>query len=173
MAEWSMAGVVVDHVDHPTESYVEGGLVVLKSRLLGAVGIVAVIGGVLVAQTSSSPAFEVASIKIPSVEGSFSVQVQPGGRFTAANMPLMDLIGMAYGIPAAFARARIVGGPAWITVDRFDIAAKTRGNWAGDAFSQHLPAMLRTLLESRFAFKAHTEPRQLPAYGLLSLGRTA
>jgi hypothetical protein len=34
-----------------------------KSRLLGAVGIVAVVGGVLAAQTPASPAFEVASLK--------------------------------------------------------------------------------------------------------------
>jgi hypothetical protein len=35
----------------------------VKSRLLGTVGIVAVVGGALVAQTPSSPTFEVASVK--------------------------------------------------------------------------------------------------------------
>ncbi len=94
------------------------------------------------------------------------MQIQAGGRFTAANMPLVDLIGMAYGMPAAFARARIVKGPTWIATDQFDIAARAHGNLSADAFSHQLPAMLRALLESRFALQAHTEPRQQLAYGL-------
>jgi hypothetical protein len=36
----------------------------LQARLLGAVGIVAVVGGVLAAQAPAPPAFEVASIKL-------------------------------------------------------------------------------------------------------------
>ncbi len=54
--------------------------VMLKSRLLGAVGIVAVVGAVLVAQTPAGRAFEVASVK-PNGSGvaGGSSAFQPGG----------------------------------------------------------------------------------------------
>ena len=58
---------------------------------------------------------------------------------------------------------QIVGGPAWINTDRFDINAKAEGNPPADG----LNAMLRQLLADRFALKVHTEQREVDVYTLV------
>src|SRR5229473_229703 len=83
----------------------DGGLSMVKSRLLGAVGIVVVIGGmagVLVAQTPESPAFEVASIKANPTDRYclFDVLV-PQHRVMIKACPLDRLILRAYGLDVA------------------------------------------------------------------------
>ena len=62
---------------------------------------------------------------------------------------------------------QIIGGPHWMTIDRFDIEAK------GDqgATREQVLLMLRSLLEDRFRFRFHRETRDLPAY-ILTLARS-
>src|SRR6188508_2982567 len=68
-----------------------------------------------------NPQFEVASIKPnKSGDGRVMLGVQPGGRFTATNVPLRLLIRNAYQLQDF----QIVGGPSWIADERFDIVAK-------------------------------------------------
>src|SRR5580693_2619768 len=63
--------------------------------------------------------FEVASVKANrSGDGRASVEVR-GGRFTARDVPLRDLIRTAYGT-----QVQLVGAPNWIASDRFDIVAQ-------------------------------------------------
>src|ERR1700730_1378411 len=71
------------------------------------------------------PAFEVASIR-PSAPGGrgVSLQIAPGGRFTATNASLRSLIKMAY-VVRDF---QISGGPGWLDSDRFNITSKAEGN---------------------------------------------
>ncbi len=155
-----------------------------KKLLLAAAGIVIVgtplgLGAVSAAQlkgqslarsqeTAASPAqeFEVASVK-RNASGNNFVQLggDPGGRFTATNVPLKLLIRQAYQLQDS----QIVGGPNWINTDRFDIIAKAPGPLA-------LPApggspgpfqlMMRALLADRFKLAVHTESRELPIYTL-------
>ena len=67
------------------------------------------------------PQFEVASIKPnKSGDGRVMIGMQPGGRFTATNVPLRMLIRNAYQLQDS----QIVGGPDWISNDRYDIVAK-------------------------------------------------
>src|SRR5215831_10502467 len=68
--------------------------------------------------------FEVASIKVnrsgpPRVQRNPLVYA-PGGRFTATNVTLVDVIVRVY--PTR--RIQMEGGPDWIDSDRFDIVAK-------------------------------------------------
>ena len=75
----------------------------VKSRLLGAVGIVAVVVGMagMSAQTPPSPAFEVASVKrrpSPDFRGQ-QLQFLPGGRLVIRNMPLGLIVARAYDVP--------------------------------------------------------------------------
>src|SRR5689334_3594404 len=68
------------------------------------------------------PAFEVASVKIhPATPGPFrsSSNVGPGG-IDYVNVNLKGCIRNAYGVEAY----RIIGGPDWLTSERYDIAAK-------------------------------------------------
>jgi uncharacterized protein (TIGR03435 family) len=143
-----------------------------KPSLLVSVGIVAIAGAmsgvVLPAQTPPAPAFEVASIK-PDKSGelSESVNLTPGGEFTATHFTLQLLIGMAYGTGGPLPSYRMAGGPGWIGTDRFDIIAKmpSAGGTPAESF-----VMLRTLLAERFRLVAHHESRELPIFALVTDG---
>jgi uncharacterized protein (TIGR03435 family) len=132
----------------------------LNSRLLGAVGIVAVVGGIVgvrAAQTPARPAFEVASVKQNKSGKPGFVGGQDGStEFRVTNIPLRVLISQAYGIR----RSELIGGPAWLDTDRFDILGKMAR--PGSAFP-----MLQTLLADRFKLVTHTESRELPIYALI------
>src|SRR5262245_45774030 len=103
------------------------------SFLAGLGGIVAIAGGSstwIAAQAPATPLqFEVASIKPnKSGPGPQRIGFQPGGRFVATNIPVRDLISIAYGQPQPLPNFHILGGPGWITSDRFDITAKAEGD---------------------------------------------
>jgi uncharacterized protein (TIGR03435 family) len=69
--------------------------------------------------------FEVASIK-PNTSGGQNVRIgiQPGGRFTATNVPLAMLIRNAYRLQ----QFQLVDPPKWADEERFDISAKAEGD---------------------------------------------
>jgi uncharacterized protein (TIGR03435 family) len=85
--------------------------------------------------------------------------MQPGGRFTAVNVPVRMLIRNAYQLQDA----QLIGGPTWITTEKFDINAKAEGN----PTSAQLQEMLRALLVERFGLVLHQESRELPVYVLV------
>src|SRR6266550_5530622 len=77
---------------------------------------------VLVAQ--GDPTFEVASVKQnTSGDGRILIQMLPGNRINVTNVPARQLIAQAYQLQ----QFQLVGGPAWLTNDRFDIVAKLAG----------------------------------------------
>jgi len=107
--------------------------------------------------------FEVASIR-PNKSGSNRVNLNPlpGGRFTAVNVSVMDLVAAAYGSGLPFPRSGILNAPAWMSRDRFDIVAKAEGNPAVEEIAR----MLRPLLAERFHLSLHEETRERPIYTL-------
>lgn len=122
--------------------------------------------------TEKLPAFEVASIK-PNVSGGDgeSSGFQPG-RFTATNASVKTLLEYnAYGISSS----QIVGGPGWLSSEKFDISAK-----ADDATVEHMKAlsrehktelqhqMVQQLLAERFKLAVHWETKELPVYALVA-----
>jgi uncharacterized protein (TIGR03435 family) len=118
-------------------------------------------GGVLGAQTPSSPAFEVASVK-PNKTGDQRVMIgiQPGGRFNASNVPLRMLLRQAFNVQ----EFQLVGGPDWLGSERFDVVAKApEGDFNADA----MRPMLRALLVERFKLAFHNETRDMPVYALV------
>ena len=133
----------------------------MKSSTL-LVAIVASVCVTLGAQ-SDDLKFEVASIK-PNKSDSNHVNItpQPGGRFTATNVSVMDLVAIAYGTSGPFPRSGIINGPSWMSRDRFDIVAKADGHPTQVEFSR----MLRPLLAERFRLAVHTETRERPIYTL-------
>src|SRR5579872_6853455 len=69
--------------------------------------------------------FEVASVKpntsgVPSGPWKNPITFLPGGRFTATNATLVDIITQVY----QTRRIQMQGGPDWIDSERFDIIAK-------------------------------------------------
>jgi Protein of unknown function (DUF3738) len=103
------------------------------------------------------PAFEVASIR-PSAPGGrgVSLQIAPGGRFTAENASLRSLIKMAYGVRDF----QISGGPGWLDSDKFNINSKAEGNPSED----QVRLMVQTLLSNRF--KLDGPPRNAGIHGV-------
>jgi uncharacterized protein (TIGR03435 family) len=87
-----------------------------------------------------------------------NILVHPGGRFTAENVSLRDLIRAGYDIPPWM----LAGGPTWMTTDHFDIVAKAPGN---PTQRETLP-MIRALLADRFKLVVRRDPREVPAFAL-------
>ena len=114
------------------------------------------------------PAFEVASIKLNDAcagrrgrGGGFS----PNGYSTSC-IPLRVLIRIAYGKPAyGLANPRqleVLGGPAWLDSEVYDVIAKGPDGASLDRTFD----MIQTLLEDRCKLKVHKERREAPVYSL-------
>jgi uncharacterized protein (TIGR03435 family) len=102
--------------------------------------------------------FEVASIK-RNLSGSRPWLVPPaGGRFTAINVTLKLLMGLAW-------PQRISGGLSWVFTDGYDIAAKEPERTVSDA---EFSLMMQNLLKDRFGLRAHTETHEARVYVLTS-----
>jgi uncharacterized protein (TIGR03435 family) len=109
---------------------------------------------------SARPEFEVASVKPDNSNGRVILIPPVGGRFTATNVSLKMLIGLAYNVR----NFQLTGGPVWIDSARFDVDARAvNSNIAQDQF----PQMLQGLLEDRFQLTVHRETREMPVYTLL------
>jgi uncharacterized protein (TIGR03435 family) len=110
----------------------------------------------------ASPKFEVVSIKEnksgpPNARGDrFATVFYPGGRFTARNATLHDLVLSAY--RDEFPASRVSGFADWMMQRRFDVDARLE---AGDVptsetprvSQQQLQLMVRSMLEDRFALR--------------------
>jgi len=152
---------------------------VLKRALLAMVGIAAVGGPLAIgvvnaprlrAQTASlrigEQKFEVASVKPNgSGDGPNRLALQPGGRITAENMSLRNLVRFAFQVQDF----QLVGGPEWIAKERFDIVAKAEHDITPAPPGTTGPGqlMLRSLLADRFKLAIHQEKRELPVYALV------
>ena len=102
--------------------------------------------------------FEVVSVRPNNSGGSLSwYKASRRGLFLFENASALELILLAYK-PVV----RPLGGPNWISQDRFDVRATTTG---ADP-SQH-PLMLQSLLEDRFALRLRREIQNVPAYALV------
>jgi uncharacterized protein (TIGR03435 family) len=112
--------------------------------------------------------FEVASIKPgdPSPQ-LIDSQVLPGGRFTATNLTLKELIGFAYDLRPG---SPVLGGPGWAGSDRFSIEAKADNTipfpLGPDGIARIRP-MVQSLLEERFKLRVHMETKEEPVYELV------
>jgi uncharacterized protein (TIGR03435 family) len=145
-----------------------------KSHVPVAVAVLCAAGIVhtLAAQTSSSLAFEAASIK-PNNSSSLGRRFgNPSDRFVATNQTLWALIAVAYGAPGflqqPLADYQISGGPKWINSDRFDVEAKAAGDVVrGSVGTRRKQLMLQTLLAQRFKLAVHHEMKDMPVYALV------
>jgi uncharacterized protein (TIGR03435 family) len=110
--------------------------------------------------SAADPVFEVATVKLsaPDAKGR-GIRMQ-GSNVSLLNMTLMDLVTLAYDVHAH----QIIGAPAWSTVQRYDITAKSEGE--GQPDEEQLKVMLRKLLAERFHLALQREQRELPVYSL-------
>jgi uncharacterized protein (TIGR03435 family) len=120
---------------------------------------------------AQAQSFEVASIRQNNSGSTSSAMGPRGTRLVATNVSLRALLLFAFAPPdGQFFDAQIVGGPAWLSTERFDIEAKPAGG-AAVLPGEQTKAMLRALLASEFKLNAHRETRDLPVYTLVRSGK--
>lgn len=108
---------------------------------------------------SERKSFEVATIK-PNKSGEMrvSMRIIPGGAYEAFNVTLGAMIRQAYRLQDF----QLIGAPAWVDQNRFDIVGKVP---AGEPLD--LPARVQSLVLERFNLKAREETREAPIYALI------
>jgi uncharacterized protein (TIGR03435 family) len=113
------------------------------------------------------PQFEVASVK-RNESGDRRSGVGANGtrnnvdRFVATNASLRMLVLYAY---PQLRSDEVVGGPAWIDSDRFDVEARPEHSNEPIPLDK-VQLMLQSLLMERFQLKTHIETRDLAVYNL-------
>lgn len=123
--------------------------------------------------TKSLPAapteFEAATIKPNKSGGEMErIQPKPGGRIEVENVPLKQMIALAWGFDPFGDLDRIVGAPKWAETDRFDIIAKTAilPGEAAPPFDD-VRRMLQPLLLERFKMTVHNEDQPVTVWTLV------
>jgi uncharacterized protein (TIGR03435 family) len=128
------------------------------------------------AQDSTAPAFDVASLKpsgstnpvrdrlfeMEAVDNRSGRLPGRGQKIEIHGMNVAELVAAAYRVPLEG-----IVGPSWIFDVRFDIDALIPSGQARDK----APEMLLTLLQERLALKAHREVRKTSGY-ILSVGKS-
>jgi uncharacterized protein (TIGR03435 family) len=110
--------------------------------------------------------FEAASVKPNKLNDRIvTIEVGPGGRFSARGYTLKLLIQRAYGVMGW----NITGGPGWLDADRYDVSAKAARAvvGTGDLGEKQLQPMLRAMLADRFKLRLHEESREMSGYALV------
>jgi uncharacterized protein (TIGR03435 family) len=95
--------------------------------------------------------------------GPGDVYIPNGGRFSAANLPLVVYILFAYKITDNQEQFLLPQLPGWATAARFDIQGTAQGNPTKD----QMRLMMQSLLADRFRLAIHYETRQVPVFELL------
>ena len=126
------------------------------------------LGAMSLLSAQQPDSFEVASVKRnTSAPGNGMMRLLPGGRLSAQNFPVRLMITYAYEL----ANFQVVGGPAWLMSDGYDVVAKVEGNptpvvpGTGQVDAQHLA--MQKLLIDRFKLKFHKESREMDVFALV------
>lgn len=139
----------------------------IVALLCAAAALPSAVNGQLIKSDGVKPQFEVATVRPnTSGESGASIRVQRGGRFTATNQTLRNLIRNVFNVQPF----QLIGGPDWIDSDRFDVVAKVAdADLNGNGMLRQDQIMLRVqaLLEERFRMTARLETRELPVYALV------
>jgi uncharacterized protein (TIGR03435 family) len=123
----------------------------------------------------AAPQLEVATVKPsdPAKEHLGMYWRQPDG-FKCDGATLRGLISNAYMVTGSSVKGLIVGGPAWMPSQAFDVQVKvdppTVARWSKlpqAAVDEERRNLLRDLLAERFQLKLHREPREMPAFALI------
>ncbi|MBV8847366.1 MAG: TIGR03435 family protein [Bryobacterales bacterium] len=113
----------------------------------------------------SVPKFEIADVHNSAKTPNPFVRTGParGGRYEVRTASMLDLVRIAYGMDPD----KVLGGPNWLELDRFDVIAKV----PADSTPETQKLMLQGLLADRFKLVVHKETKPLPAY-VLTAGKS-
>ncbi|HEY5214089.1 MAG TPA: TIGR03435 family protein [Acidobacteriaceae bacterium] len=108
----------------------------------------------------ADPSFEVVTIKPSKPDAPGKAITLQGVRLKTINTTVADLIKFAYDVQDK----QIVGAPAWIETDKFDIDAQPDIPGAPD--KDQMGKMIQKMLADRYQLKFHRESKELSAYVL-------
>ena len=111
------------------------------------------------AAQQADPRFEVASVKASKAGLPGPMWGGGPGRFVVDGVTAANLILNAYDLRPE----EVIGSPAWLDIERFQINA----TYPPKSSTEQENAMLRSLLQDRFALKAHREQRELAKFHLV------
>src|SRR5579863_6732188 len=129
---------------------------------------------------ATRPEFEVADVK-PNTSGEApgAGSILPSGQFRAINIPLREVIKFAYTVR----NEAIVGAPAWINSERYDINGKAAPVGLEETFWRSTSAvqvmkfsynwddtfrlMVQSFLADRFKLQLHQEKRAMDVFALV------
>jgi uncharacterized protein (TIGR03435 family) len=108
--------------------------------------------------------FEVASVKVhkDADDGRVGIQITPGGRWRATNVPVRLLLQIAYDLRPG----QLNGAPGWVDTERYDIDAKLDSSLGPNPKPDEMRPYLQSLLENRFQLKFHHETKDMQVYVL-------
>jgi uncharacterized protein (TIGR03435 family) len=112
---------------------------------------------------SGKIAFQTADVHVSAAGSAERGGVFPGGRFDLRGATMLSLIAIAYGVETDC----VLGGPGWLSHDRFDVIAKAP---SATASQEAMLGMLQGLLAERFQLGVHRDKKDLPVY-LLTVGK--
>jgi bla regulator protein blaR1 len=134
-----------------------------STRLATSCAIALVLIGAARAQQTQG--FEVASIRPNRTRSADSnLDSAPGGRLTATNITVRELIRLAYGVKDY----QIERAPGWLESEHYDIAAKSAIPEKTSLAEEQ--SQVRELLADRFRLTTHRETKQTQVY-LLVVGK--
>jgi uncharacterized protein (TIGR03435 family) len=132
----------------------------MKRAIMGSI-LVNCAGFLVFSQSPETPPrFDIADVQVSAKTINRRMRTGPvrGDRYEIKNATMVDLIGIAYG----FDPDKVLGGPNWLEMDRFDVLAKV----PADSTPETQKQMLQSLLEDRFKLVVHKDTRPLPTYAL-------
>jgi uncharacterized protein (TIGR03435 family) len=114
----------------------------------------------LFAQSSDAPGLVIADIHPSARSNNDNMVIVPvhHGRIEIRKATMLNLLSGAFAIDGD----KIVGGPNWLELDRFDVIAKV----PGDPALEKQGPLLKALLQDRFKLVAREETRPFPAWAL-------
>ena len=125
-------------------------------------GLIVVLCASLQAQSApATAAFELAGIQ-PSAPSAITVMrggAPRDGRYELRGATMVDLIRTAYAVDAD----KVIGGPHWLELDRFDVVARVPASATRDS----VKPMLQALLGERFSLAVRQEVADVDGYALV------
>jgi uncharacterized protein (TIGR03435 family) len=136
-----------------------------------AIGLIALGAMIVSGQTVRRPqSFEAAMFRMEDLHSTVNYnrpdapnqnQKYPSNRMVEFHIMLKSLMSQAWGVPYQ----NILGGPAWIDSQHYDLSAKVEGD--ARLTKEQMRPMLRNLLEQRLRLSVHAERRIVPGYALV------
>jgi uncharacterized protein (TIGR03435 family) len=115
--------------------------------------VVVCLPALLFGQADLSAIYPAAEMRYPAAKAGMR-----GNQLQIQSATIIDLISNAWGVPPD----RVLGGPTWLEMDRFDVIARVPGN----ASPQAVRPLLQALLADRFGLTVHTEQRPMQTWVL-------